>query len=267
MTIPFSPCFGRACLVALLLAMASNSLLAETHQLALQRGGQLQVRVDLPPGDGSVPTLVLAPGQNYPMTRPVLDETAHQLVARGVGVVRFDWAYTHTAPKGQPSEGLAHELDDLQAVIAFARRHPRVDALQLSVGGKSLGSVVAWRALVADAQLRSAVLLTPICSQRVEGGSPKSIVDETYPGARSVTRPVLFLAGDSDPLCDGDVLGRLALSMPIGRFLVVGGDHGFERRHLPAEQAGEFRSTQLFMLAGVAADFLARVRTGAVRAP
>src|SRR6218665_365978 len=161
-----------AALAVGLTAPAAPAIAAELSATTT-RGTRIEVLGDLPAGRGPFPALVLAPGQGYHKGMPVLDQLARTLVARQVAVYRFDWAYFSRTPRGRPSEGLALELEDMQAVIALARAEPRVAGARIAVGGKSLGSLLAWRALQADPALTAALLLTPVCSRVPAGGAPR----------------------------------------------------------------------------------------------
>lgn len=234
---------------------------AEALTVTTPRGAKLQAVADFPPGPGPFPAIVLAPGQGYHMARPALERTARRLVAQGVAVYRFDWAYFSAGPKpGAPSPDLADELQDLTAVLAAAAAEPRVDPGRLSVGGKSLGSVLAWRALAADRSLCSGLLLTPICSQVRPGKPvPDAVADENYPGLAAEHRPLLFIAGDQDPLCSPAVLYRFAAdSSGSARVAIVGGDHSFENRAFTGAAADEFRTRNTESVARLAADFIAQ---------
>src|SRR3990167_4407215 len=176
--------------------------LAENLTVVNADGVSLSVIADFPTGEEKYPAIVLAPGQGYHMTLPALEETARSLTVHGIAVFRFNWAYFTTEPKGQPSGDLSKELQDLQAVVAAARKHRRVAVQNVSVGGKSLGSLVAWRALSAYSQLRSALLLTPVCSRVPKGESlPRSEAKQNYPDFETERRPTLWISGDRDPLC------------------------------------------------------------------
>lgn len=152
--------------LALLICTVSLPALADALNLTTLRGAKVEAVVDFPSGPGPFPAVVLAPGQAYHMALPALVQTARRLVDQGVAVYRLNWAYFTRTPKGGgPSDDLSHELEDLSAVLEVARAEPRVDRAKLSVGGKSLGSIVAWRAFSADKSLRSGLFLTPVCSR------------------------------------------------------------------------------------------------------
>lgn len=240
-------------------ALLSHAALAETGSATQPDGARLPILVDLPAGDGRFPAIVLAPGQGYHMSLPAMEATARALTEQGIAVFRFNWAYFSAEPPGQPSDDLSKELQDLQAVLAVARQHPRVLANQLSVGGKSLGSLVAWRALTADPQLRSALLLTPVCSRVPKGEKqPRSEAKENYPGFETERRPTLLISGDSDPLCASSSLYEFAaVRAGTARLAIVGGDHSFEHRALPAAAAEAARKRNLAAVSALAASFVA----------
>jgi predicted alpha/beta-hydrolase family hydrolase len=243
---------------ATLLLSLSLQVSADEFIVSSAHGGKVSVIAEFPDGPGPHPTLVLAPGQGYHMRLPVLEETGKALVRSGIAVFRFDWAYFTAAPRGRPSEGLTKELQDVEAVISAARGHAKVDRRRMAIGGKSLGSGVAWRAFVADDSLRSAFLLTPVCSRVPAGQSvPKPEADENYPGFSGQQRPILLISGDSDPLCATQTLLRFAAGgSPKARVAIVGGDHSFESRGLEPSAAQAARSRDLAAVAAVAASFV-----------
>lgn len=250
----------------ILLTIATVTLLpltaiAENTTVVSVAAQRLQVIADVPAGEGKFPAVVLAPGQGYHMALPAMEATARALVEQGIAVFRFNWAYFTTEPKGHPSENLSKELQDLQAVVDAARKHPNVSAQNVSVGGKSLGSLVAWRAFAADAQLRSALLLTPVCSRVPKGETlPRSEVKENYPGFELERRPTLWISGDKDPLCAPAVLyGFAGGRADVARVAIVGGDHSYENRTLPQAAADTARSRNLAAVSALSASFVSEV--------
>jgi len=234
------------------------------------RGAAVSVVADFPIAKGPFPAIVLAPGQGYHMGLPVLEETARAIVANGVAVFRFNWAYFTAKPRrGEPTENLSRELEDLQAVVVLARRHPRVISANVSVGGKSLGSIVAWNALLADPTLRSALLLTPICSRVAKGeATANSEADENYPRFKTETRPTLWVSGNRDPLCYPPVLYSFAgTGTGSARIAIVGGDHGYEFPSLspPVRPAASARTIKA--VAALAASFISEISEQGPSAP
>jgi predicted alpha/beta-hydrolase family hydrolase len=191
-----------------------------------------------------------------------MEQTAKSLVAQGVAVYRFNWAYFTATPKsGSPSEDLTQELQDLNAILAVAATEPRIDAGKLSVGGKSLGSIVAWRALAGNKSLQAGLFLTPVCSRIPKGQSATLfLADENYPGVAAETRPLLFISGDRDPLCAPSVLYRFAANAAgPTRVSIVGGNHSFEAPALTGDSASEAQTRNLGSVAQIAANFLAEI--------
>lgn len=261
----------RAILTAISVALAiSRPIPAFAEELSIPsaHGATVSVIAEIPDGPGPHPALVLAPGQGYHMRFPALEETAKVLVRSGVAVFRFDWAYFTAEPRGRPSKDLEKELQDMQAVISAARHHSKVDPHRVAVGGKSLGSVVAWRAFAADTRLRSALLLTPICSRIADGQSAaRSEAEANYPGLSRQARPVLLISGDQDPLCATTVLLQFAAAGSTNtRVAIVGGDHGFESRSANPSVAEAERSRRLAAVAAVAASFVPETVSSDARA-
>jgi len=246
-------------LIPLVLACAgiAHPALGDTAHTTTPRGAQLEVVADFPAGAGPFPAVVLAPGQGYHLALPALAQTAQQLVAHGIAVYRFNWAYFSNNPKaGRPSDDLLNELEDLQSVLKLARAEPRVAQDKVSVGGKSLGSLVAWKALSADPSLRAGVLLTPVCS-RTSDGQSQDFSDTNYPGISAELRPVLFVAGDRDPLCAPRVLYAFAAkSQGRARVAIIGGDHGFENKTLVGSAVDAARNRNISLLSHISASFI-----------
>ena len=241
--------------------LLSHAAMAENTSVVNAAGQRLAVIAEFPPGEGKFSAIVLAPGQGYHMALPAIEATARSLVEQGIAVFRFNWAYFTAEPRGQPSEDLSRELQDLQAVLDAARKHPKVSSQNISVGGKSLGSLVAWRALAADSQLRSALLLTPVCSRVPKGETlPRSEVKENYPGFELERRPTLWISGDKDPLCAPTVLyGFVGGRANVARIAIVGGDHSYENRTLPQPAADTARRRNLAAVTALSAGFVAEM--------
>jgi predicted alpha/beta-hydrolase family hydrolase len=193
---------------------------------------------------------VLASGQGYHMALPALKDTARRLIENGVAVYRFNWAYFTKDPASLvPSDDLSSELQDLEAVVALARSDRRVDQSRLSIGGKSLGSRVAWRAFRKDGSIRSGLFLTPVCSE-IQGAKTVPNALSNYPGISEEHRPIGFIAGDRDPLCASGVLYDFAARAGgTARVAIVGGNHGFQE---PALSGFAQKSAQERTIAAVA---------------
>lgn len=248
-------------LAGVLAAGLSLAAAAEPLELSTPRGAKLSVLQDLPAGKGPFPVLILAPGQGYHMQMPLLAKLSAALRERGVAVLRFDWAYYTQKPvRGEPAKDLATEIEDMQAVLEYARNDARLDAKRLMVGGKSLGSLVSWRVLQQQAAVRGGLLLTPVCSRQEDGGVVVGEIASNYPGLSGEDRPLAWIAGEQDPHCEVPLLYQYAgtAGRPM-RVSVIGGNHSFLVGK-PGETATDAEGERNLNLAvQVAVDFVGTV--------
>jgi acetyl esterase len=243
-------------------------------RVATPRGAVIEIIEEHPAGAGPFPAVVLASGAGYDMRQPILERVAHALVAAGVGVFRFDWAYHVRDPEhGQQSADRAAEIEDLTTALALARKAPWVDPSRIAVGGKSLGSIIAWRVLRKEPDVRGALLLTPVCSPKPKtespGQPPSPVVDGNYPDVHAETRPTAWILGKADPACAPSILYRyLAGAGGSAQVDVLRGDHTFAEGP-PAERgaATAVNERSLDLVARLSSDFatsvLARARAAA----
>lgn len=215
------------CLLGCVLVLVSVGVHAdEAIKIATPRGAAIEVIAEKPSGRGPFPAVVLAAGAGYHMRLPIMQQAAEALLAQGIAVYRFDWAYrvAGTAYAAQPRDRSA-EIEDMRTVVALARRDTEIDGSRMAVGGKSLGSIVAWQVLRATPELRGGILLTPVCSQPNAGDAATA----NYPGMSTEQRPRLWVLGDSDALCPVQVFHRfIAAGGQADRIAVISGNHGFE---------------------------------------
>ncbi len=243
--------------VSIMLAVAFT-LIATTRsyadQITTPSGATIEILIDKPVGAGPFPVVVLAGGTNYPMREPLLAQTAQALVDQGVAVLRFDWSYyVHNAAPGKPSADRASEIEDMTTALTFARNQLWADKSRLGVAGKSLGSIIAWRVLRANADLRGALLLTPVCSPP---GTQPANPQLNYPDIAVETRASVWILGARDPVCDTKVLyGFLATAGGPARVDVLGGNHIFEST-LPENVSAPITTQRTIDLAArLASDF------------
>jgi pullulanase len=164
------------------------------------------------------------------MGLPLVRGFAEKGVRQGLAVFRFNWAYT--AAKGQPSEDLSLEIEDMRTVLELVRRSPLVDPERIFLAGKSMGTLVAYRLFRQSPDVKGILLFTPLCtSSWTEAGErrPEPIPsgEENYPGLAEEPRPVWMGLGDRDPLCQLSMLhGFLQGTRGHVACTVVGGNHG-----------------------------------------
>jgi predicted alpha/beta-hydrolase family hydrolase len=218
------------------LALSCSTVISPAHAtestLTTPRGAVVEMLVDIPDGAGPHAVLVIAPGQGYHARLPLVERVAKALVARGVAVVRFNWAYFVKDPKtGKPDDDLSSEIEDMQTVLAATKKLARLDAKRIAVGGKSLGSLVSWRVFRDDVSLRAGALLTPVCIDYMAEGKRDATL-ENYPNLSANTRPLLLMSGDEDPLCPSRFLYAASATIAAGaRVVVPGGNHSFATKN------------------------------------
>jgi len=240
------------------------------------RGAVIELIEEHPAGPGPFPAVVLASGSGYDMRQPILERVAHALVAAGIGVVRFDWAYHVRDPQhGQQSADRGAEIEDLTTALALAKKAPWVDPSRIAVGGKSLGSIIAWRVLRREPDVRGALLLTPVCSPKPKlepasaGPPPSPVVDGNYPDVRAETRPTAWILGKNDPACAPSILYQhLAGAGGGAQIDVLRGDHTFSEGSSSATGTAATTSAatnekSLDLVARLSVDFATSVLTRA----
>jgi len=208
---------------------------AETKIITTPRGAKVEVIEDYPAGKGPFPVLILASGIGSDARQPLPDAVSKAVTARGIAVYRFNWAYwVKDGATGKPSSDRHEELEDLQSVITLSKADPSIDPTRVAVGGKSLGSFVAWRAFEGDPSIKASVELTPLCSQFTP---PVTDFPGYYTGYDKEARPSLWLLGDNDAACAPKTLyGTLSGVAGNARIVVLSGNHGFARPgKLPAD--------------------------------
>lgn len=215
-------------------AIAAVSVVA-TAPRALSEGAAAVAGVDVPtargvalkanlhkPAKSNGTVVVLAPGQGYHRELPLMKRSAEALADAGFTALRFDWAY-FTA-KGQPSEGFATEIADVDGAIAFAKKES--GAAKVLLAGKSLGSFVAaqWASAHA-ADLAGVALLTLPLHDQDAPDRP----DERAAVAKTLPFEALIICGDSDPIASRPSIYKFAAEMTKPpRLVIVPGDHGFQ---------------------------------------
>jgi dienelactone hydrolase len=240
-----------------LLLVTVPSAAASARQVATPRGEPIEVLVEYPARavSKSLPTVVLAPGAGYHMRLPLLESLARALVKQGIVVYRFNWAYFVKDPeKGTLSKDRLAEIEDMNTVLELARRDPAVDKSRIALAGKSLGSIIAWRVLRSQPDVRGALLLTPVCSSRPN----KPVVPEAnYPEVAQETRRSAWILGDEDPACVPPTLFRLlASSGQPTRVNVVGGNHSFEHGPPGDKAAAASTSRTVELVTRLSVEFL-----------
>lgn len=212
-----------------------------------------------PPGAGSQPGVVLAPGAGTDITNPMLRAVGKGLAAQGHPVALFNFGYTEAGRRRpDPAERLERAYRDVLAAV-----RERWQDRPIVIGGRSMGGRIASH-LAADGEPCAGLLLLgyPL--------SPRRRAGEEAPTARLRTGhwprlrvPTLFVQGDRDALCDLAVLQReraAHLDPSLADLHVVeGADHGFEVRKRDGRTASEVHDE----VVGAAAAWLAKLDASA----
>jgi len=155
--------------------------------------------LDAPPGPAAC--LVLAHGAGAGMTHAFMASAAAGLAARGIAVLRYQFAYMENGSKRPDRPPLAHAA--VQAAVA--RAAALLPGVPLLAGGKSFGARMSSQAQAAG--------LLPGVRGLVFFGFPLHPAgkpdDARAAHLADVTVPMLFLQGSRDKLAD------LALLRPV----------------------------------------------------
>lgn len=173
------------------------------------------------PRDAST-VVVLAPGAGADMGAEFMQVFAEGLAARGLSVVRFNFAY---AEQGRKSPDRQPVLEDTyRTVVEHVRTKfaPR----KLVLGGKSMGGRIASHIVASGTRADGLVFLGyPLHPP----GRPDRIRDAHL---YDVTVPMLFVEGTRDPFCPLDTLERVRtkITAPTDLYVVDDGDHSLKVR-------------------------------------
>lgn len=168
--------------------------------------------------------VLLAHGAGAAMKSAFIEDVATGLAARGLPVLRFNYAYSERATregKRRPPDRMPTLLAVHRRAIAVARKTLGTPTLLLA--GKSMGGRMAS---VLAAEGEDAAGLVYLGYPLHPAGKPERLRREHFP---AIAQPTLFLQGTRDALCDLELL-RPALETYGGAVelhVVEGADHDF----------------------------------------
>lgn len=203
-------------------------------------GNNIALNVHVPAGKWPCPCIIIAPGRGYHKDLPIIKDLAEQAAKKGFVAIRFDWGYW-SQKGGVPSADLSNEITDMEAVLHYAKKLNSVDSTQIMVGGKSLGSVVAFQLYLQHPDLKGVLLQTPIIPKADQGES-------YYPNLGQQTRPIIIELGVNDkencPL--QELYGFLKNAKQAIPVIVAGGEHSLEiaPRDKPENEAINLQNIQ-----------------------
>jgi predicted alpha/beta-hydrolase family hydrolase len=213
-----------------------------------RQGGETPlVEVDRPHGDASV-SLILAHGAGAPMDSPFMQAITERLVARGVAVFRFEFAYMAERRKDgrrRPPNPQARLLEQWRDVYALVRQQT---AGRLAIGGKSMGGRMA--SLLAD-ELQADALICLGYPFHPAGKPEKPRVAHLA----DLRTPTLIIQGERDALGDRETVAGYALSTAVAVHWLTAADHDLK----PLKRSGLTHEQHLDSAADRIAELLQRL--------
>jgi uncharacterized protein len=173
---------------------------------------------------------------------PVLWALRAELSRRGFVVLGFNFRGV-MGSEGRYGGGV-DEVKDVRAAIDRVRQAGPPPTF---VVGWSFGAHVALRAAPDDVRIGALALVSLPLAQPVDLGLPELPPLPTEDALGAFQRPVLLIAGESDPFCPVPELEAFARNLPDATVRVVPGtDHYFGRREREmAAVAGGFATARL----------------------
>lgn len=175
----------------------------------------MELLIDGEPGS---PTLVLAHGAGAAMDSRGMTDVASRIAARGIRVVRFEFAYMAARRDGvrRPPPRADTLLDEYRAVLAEVGGRP-------VIGGRSMGGRVASM-LADDADVAGLACLSYPWHPPARPDQPRTAHLE------HLRTPTLVVQGTRDPFGTPDEVAGYALSPAIELLWLEDGDHDLRPR-------------------------------------
>jgi len=205
-------------------------------------------------GPDSAPTLVLAHGAGAAMDSPGMTVVASRLTARGVRVVRFEFAYMASRRSGarRPPPRADTLLDEYRAVLTEVGGRP-------VIGGRSMGGRVA--SMIADPMFAAGVVTGLVCLS-YPWHPPAKPNQPRIEHLADLRVPTLIVQGTRDPFGSPAEVAGYPLSPAIELLWLEDGDHDLRPRKAVS---GFTRAQHLDTAADAVAAFVTRVATPGVR--
>ncbi|WP_309714245.1 alpha/beta fold hydrolase [Pseudolysinimonas sp.] len=173
-------------------------------------------------GPDAAPTLVLAHGAGAAMDSPGMSDLASRIAARGVRVVRFEFAYMASRRIGvrRPPPRADTLLDEYRAVLAEVGGRP-------VIGGRSMGGRVA--SMIADAGFAAGSVAGLVCLS-YPWHPPAASDRPRIEHLADLTVPTLIVQGTRDPFGSPAEVAGYGLSSAIEVLWLEDGDHDLRPR-------------------------------------
>lgn len=169
-------------------------------------------------GDPHAPTFVLAHGAGAAMDSRGMTDVASRLAARGIRVVRFEFAYMAARRVGvrRPPPRADTLLDEYRSVLAEVGARP-------VIGGRSMGGRVASM-LADDADVAGLACLSYPWHPPAKPDQPRTAHLE------HLRTPTLIVQGTRDPFGTPEEVAGYALSPAVELLWLEDGDHDLRPR-------------------------------------
>lgn len=212
-----------------------------------RRAGKLSaVKVNRPSGEACA-SLILAHGAGAPMDSPFMEEIVGRLVARGLALFRFEFAYMAERRTGggkRPPQPMQALLQQWREVYAGVRQQT---AGRLAIGGKSMGGRMA--SLLADEL--GADALVCLGYPFYASGKPEQ---PRIAHLAELRTPTLIVQGERDALGNRERVEHYPLSTAIEFCWLTAADHDLA----PLKRSGLTHARHLDSAADAVATFLCR---------
>ncbi len=190
-------------------------------------------------------TLILAHGAGAPMDSEFMQNMAQSLAARGIAVLRFEFAYMAARRldgKKRPPNPQAKLLEQWREVYSQVRQQV---AGPLAIGGKSMGGRMA--SLLADDLGADALVCLGYPFYAV--GKPEK---PRVAHLAELRTPTLIIQGERDALGDRQAVAGYALADSIKMHWLAAGDHDLK----PLKSSGFTHQQHMQTAADAIAQFL-----------
>ena len=192
--------------------------------------------------------LILAHGAGALMDSPFLQTMAESLAARGLAVLRFEFAYMAARRldgKKRPPNPQAQLLQQWREVYTQVRQVRQQVAGPLAIGGKSMGGRMA--SLLADELGADALVCLGYPFYAV--GKPEK---PRVAHLAELCTPTLIIQGERDALGDRQAVADYTLSETIKLCWLTAGDHDLK----PLKSSGFTHQQHMQTAADAIAQFL-----------
>lgn len=166
--------------------------------------------------------LILAHGAGGTMQTPSMAAYAEAIADRGLGAVRFNFAYSEAGRKAPD------RTEKLEAVYRAVLDEVASKAERVFLGGRSMGGRIGSHLAAQGARVAGLVFLSyPLHPP----GKPERMRDEHL---YEIDAPMLFIQGTRDPFGSPDEFEPVVRKAGATLHLIEGGDHSHRVKGRPA---------------------------------